>query len=201
MRLPWIRPIVMAFALALPMSGVAAATAYPARLAGVVMPDTWTVDGKALVLNGIGLRTYSILGIHIYVAGLYLRHPDHDAESILGSPALKVLRIHFVHAVRAARVRRAWWKGLTSNCTPPCTVSASLLHRFLDAVRPVRAGEDFTFVFDQYGANVYEGSRVLGRIPNAQFARLMLAVFIGGHTAQPKLKRELLGIGEKLSAQ
>jgi hypothetical protein len=39
--------------------------ARPAELDGVQLPDTLQVDGKTLHLNGYGLRTYSILGIHI----------------------------------------------------------------------------------------------------------------------------------------
>ena len=201
MRSHRVRSFVLAGAIALPMGGVAATTAYAAKVAGIVMPDFRTVNGVNLVLNGIGLRTYSILRINIYVAGLYLTHPDHDARSILASRSMKVLRIHFVHFVSGAQVRRAWRKGLIRNCRQPCTLSTSLLHRFLHAVRPVRAGESFTFVFDQWGADVYEGGRLLGRIANPRFSRLMLAVFIGHHTTQPTLKRELLGIGEKLSAR
>lgn len=190
-----IRSVALALVLALPIAGRAASASPPARLDGVTMPRTWTVDGTALRLNGIGARTYSFLGIRIYVAGLYLKHRDDDASAILASRAPKVLLIHFVHGVSAARVRRAWRRGLTRNCTPPCSLPKPLLTRFLDAVRPVRRGEIFTFVFGRRGADVYEGAGLLGRIADPAFSRLMLAVFIGRHTAQPRLKRELLGRG------
>jgi Chalcone isomerase-like len=52
--------------------------AHAAELDGVQFPDTQLVDGKTLHLNGYGLRTYSILGIHIYVAGLYVEHLSTD---------------------------------------------------------------------------------------------------------------------------
>ena len=45
-----------------------------AALDGLQVPDTLQVDGRALHLNGYGLRTYSILAIHIYVASLYLEN-------------------------------------------------------------------------------------------------------------------------------
>ena len=47
-------------------------------LDGVQLPATLQVDGKSLQLNGFGLRTYSLLGIHIYVAALYLEHLGTD---------------------------------------------------------------------------------------------------------------------------
>jgi Chalcone isomerase-like len=36
-------------------------------------------------LNGIGLRTFSVLGIRIYVAGLYLERRNSDTDTILHS--------------------------------------------------------------------------------------------------------------------
>ncbi len=42
-------------------------------------------------LNGSGLRTYSILGIHIYAASLYLEHLSTDPEHIIHSPETKLL--------------------------------------------------------------------------------------------------------------
>jgi Chalcone isomerase-like len=44
--------------------------AHAAQFEGVQIPDTLEVDGKTLHLNGYGLRKYSILGIHIYIASL-----------------------------------------------------------------------------------------------------------------------------------
>ena len=73
------------------LSGSAAA----AQLAGVALPDAVTLDGAELHLNGIALRTYSWLRIRIYVAGLYLEHPSHDADAILRSPEEKLLVVRF----------------------------------------------------------------------------------------------------------
>ena len=54
-----------------------------AVLDGVTFPDTQTVAGRRLVLNGTALRTYSILRVHIYVAALYLERPSSNAAQIL----------------------------------------------------------------------------------------------------------------------
>ena len=53
---------------------VAVSVAHAADLDGVSMPDVRVVNGTQMRLNGIGLRTFSVLGIRIYVAGLYLVH-------------------------------------------------------------------------------------------------------------------------------
>jgi hypothetical protein len=69
--------------------------AHPAELDGVQVPDALQVDGRTLHLNGYGLRTYSILGIHIYVASLYLEHLSTSAEEIIRSPETKLLLVRF----------------------------------------------------------------------------------------------------------
>ena len=68
------------------------AMAAAAELDGVVMPDKQDVAGYHLVLNGLGLRTYSILRVHIYVAGLYLERRTIDPNAILSSSQPKLLR-------------------------------------------------------------------------------------------------------------
>lgn len=69
--------------------------ARPAELDGVQLPDTLQVDGRTLHLNGYGLRTYSILGIHIYIASLYLEHLSTNPEEIIRSPETKLLLVRF----------------------------------------------------------------------------------------------------------
>ncbi len=163
------------------------------RLAGVNMPLTETVGTTKLVLNGIGLRTYSMLGIHIYVAGLYLQQPSHDANAILASPGIKLVQMHFVHNVSVAAMRGAWRRGLMKNCVAPCVLSQSLLAQFLAALRPVSAGENVTIEFRPDGAQAYYNGVSVGYINDPSFARLMLAVFIGQNATVPSLKRALLG--------
>jgi hypothetical protein len=49
-----------------------------AELDGTQIPATLQVGGKTLHPNGFGLRTYSILGIHIYAASLYFERPSNN---------------------------------------------------------------------------------------------------------------------------
>jgi hypothetical protein len=168
----------------------------PARaavLAGVTMPDTQQVGGMAFRLNGIGLRTYSILGIHIYVAGFYLQHPNSDADAVLRSPDPKLLMIHFVHDVDAANARKAWQDGFEQNCVAPCAVSQPEIQRFLAAVAPIRAGEESMLLFTPTGVQFTVNGKPAGDVPDPAFSRLILATFIGREPPTPRLKRQLLG--------
>ena len=100
-------------------ASVALSAAHAADLEGVTMPDTRVVDGMQMRLNGIGLRTFSALGIRIYVAGLYLERRNGDPETILHSPERKLLDIRFLRDVDAEDARKAWRESFEQNCMPP----------------------------------------------------------------------------------
>ena len=53
------------------------------ELAGVNLPDTTTVAGAMLKLNGMGTRKK--LFFKIYVGGLYVKAPTHDAAAIIAT--------------------------------------------------------------------------------------------------------------------
>lgn len=186
-------PHWLVLGVTLAFSGFGPRSVEAAQLAGVTLPNATTVGAIKLVLNGIGLRTYSVLAVHIYIAGLYLQHPSHDANVILSSPGIKLLQLHFVHAVDVDKMRAVWRTELVKNCMAPCELSQAALSQFLAALQPVRAGEDVTLVFKRDGLDASYNGISVGHIADTQFTRLMLAVFIGQNASEPRLKRELLG--------
>jgi hypothetical protein len=164
-----------------------------AELDGVQLPDTLQADGKTLQLNGFGLRTYSLLRLHIYVAALYLEHPSTDPEAIIRSPETKLLTVRFVRSVSANEARSAWRDGLKNNCQPPCHLDPEDVARFLAGMRAMQAGDSYFLLFTQQGATVTVNGQQIGTISQRQFAEAMLATFLGLRPASPRLKRELLG--------
>ena len=165
-----------------------------ATLDGIAMPDTRVVDGTRMRLNGIGLRTYSIFGLHIYVAGLYLERQDNNPNSILHSPERKLLDIRFLRDVGVADARKAWQDGFANNCRlPDCYIDPRDIERFLEAVPPIHRGDETILLFSPKGADVTFDGRPLGDITDPHFAETLLATFIGPVPPTPLLKRELLG--------
>ena len=54
---------------------------------GVTVPATRTVDGTTVKLNGVGLRTATMLKIKVYVMPLYLEEPSSDRRPSSTRPA------------------------------------------------------------------------------------------------------------------
>jgi hypothetical protein len=166
--------------------------AHAVELDGVQVPATIQVGGKTLYLNGYGERTYSVLGIHIYAASLYLEHLSTDPEEIIQSPETKLLSVRFEHAVNADQAREAWRTGLANNCIAPCHLDPQDVETFLSRVPAMSSGEYFYLEFSQNKAVVSANGEQIGTIPQPQFANAMLATFLGPHPASPELRQELL---------
>ena len=167
-----------------------------AQMDGVSMPDHQTIYGTELRLNGIGLRTYSIFGIHIYVAALYLEQRTDNSSSIISSRGLKLLVIRFLHDVTAEEARKAWQEGFEQNCQLPCYLDPHDVQRFLADVPSVHRGDVTALLFTPKGVEITHAGRLVGRIGDPHFAEIILSTFIGLVPPTPQLKRELLGINE-----
>jgi hypothetical protein len=165
---------------------------HAAELDGVELPATLQANGDTLQLNGFGLRTYSLLGIHIYVAALYLQHPSTDAEQIIRSPETKLLIVRFERNVSADAARQAWRDGLDNNCVAPCQLDPGDVARFLADIPAMHAGDNYTLLFTRSSASVSVSGRPVGVISRPEFAAAMLATFLGPRPASEKLKQELL---------
>jgi hypothetical protein len=173
--------------------------ALPARAAtldDVTLPDTYTVDGHTLILNGIGVRAYSIFRVHIYVAGLYLTRPNHDAAAILASPEPKVVRMQFIHGGSKSEVQDHYREGLANECADGGCDPADKadFERLVAAAPGVQAGDTSTFVFVGKGFRVLANDRLIGEFNNPDLAYHMLAGFIGKHPPTRELRSQLLGL-------
>lgn len=164
-----------------------------AELGGVAMPDQMDVAGHHLVLNGLGLRTYSILRVHVYVAGLYLERRSTDPNAILGSSQPKMLRFVFLRDVGAEDARKSWRDALERNCPTPCRLPADNVGRFLAAIPSVHKGDTNTLLFTARGVEFLINGQPAGRVENPDFRQVILSTFIGPSPTSEEVKAGLLG--------
>src|ERR1700684_123586 len=184
-----IRKLILATVVALAPLSLARA----ADLNGVAMPDTRMADGTQVQLNGIGLRTFSVLRIPIYVAGLYLERRNDNPDAIMHSTETKLLDIRFLRDVDAEAARKAWVEGFEGNCKKPCSLDPHDVQRFLAAVPTVHNGDETTLLFSPNAVGVRLQGQPMSAINDPHFAEIMLATFIGDEPPTPRLKRQLLG--------
>jgi hypothetical protein len=164
-----------------------------ATLEGETLPDSYTVDGQSLVLNGIGLRTLTIFHIDAYVAGLYLPRRSHDAAQILASPEPKIILLKFIRSASKQRVEQQYREGEANNCGKgECAPSDQTdFERLVAAAPAVEAGDTSTYIFTTKGVRVFANDRMIGDFTDRDLAYRLLSGFIGAHPPSPALRREM----------
>jgi len=167
--------------------------AHAAEFGGVKIPDRLSVNGKTLYLNGFGRRTYSIVGIHIYGASLYLEHFSTNPDEIIRSPETKLLMFRFEHKVSADEARNAWREGLKSSCMIPCHLDPDDVERFLSKMPAMLVGDNFSLLFTENAVTVTSNGQQIGAITQRRIVEAMLATFLGPRPASLTLEQELLG--------
>ena len=184
-----------ALLLGLAGSAVLPGTAGAATLGGATLPDTYPVEGQALVLNGIGLRTLTIFNVRAYVAGLYLPQRSGNAPQIMASHGSKVVLLQFLHAASKAQVEGQYRAGEQKNCAGGACDPADLkaFEALIAAAPAVEPGDTSTYVFTDGRVRVYANQRVIGDFRNRDLAFHLLEGFIGAHPPSEDLKRALLG--------
>ena len=164
-----------------------------AEKAGVSMPDTFDMDGTALVLNGLGLREATALKVDVYVAGLYLPTKQTDAEAILASGDPWRIHMKFVRKVGKKSITDAWSTGFKKNVKGHADMKAKIaeLNGMMDRVAK---GDTMTFQFvPGTGLTVEINGTAKGTVAGDAFGRGMLAVFLGRKPPNAGLKKGLLG--------
>ncbi|MCB8876867.1 chalcone isomerase family protein [Acidisoma silvae] len=170
-----------------------AVPACAAQLNGVTFPDRVSAGSAELTLNGVALRTASVLRVPVYVAGLYLEHPSHDADFVVTSSQVKLLRFVFLRDVGQPKVRKTWQRSLAESCVSPCYLSPNDVAQFLGRVPAMHKGDVADVLFTPHGADFTVNSRDLGWVTDPNFARVILLSYIGPAASSPAVRKGILG--------
>lgn len=185
MRRPLV-PVLLAAALCLP-------TADAGSLGGVTMPETMTVAGEKLQLNGMGLRKK--LWIKVYVGGLYLQQPSSSPQVVATSDQVKRMRMRFL-TDRATREKLsdAWYEGFAANCGADARRLSSEIDRFVGWFGDMSDGDvvDITYV-PGTGTTVAVNGAEEGTIPGEAFADALFMVWVGPEPPSGDFKEGILG--------
>lgn len=162
---------------------------------GITMPDDVQVNGKKLVLNGMGLRTKSMFKVHVYVAGLYLPAKTDDAAKIVSTEEEKRLVMHFVHDVEKGKLVDAWKDGIEANVEKETRKKLTdNLEKLCGWMDDVKVGDEMTFTYiPKKGLEVNVKGAVKGTIETWEFASNFLKIWFGAEPPTEELKNGLLG--------
>ncbi len=178
-----------------PLTGAAALLVAAAALAftvdGVKIPDTVTVEGKTLKLNGAGMRKKAIF--RVYVASLYLETASTDGASIVASSEMKSMRLHMVRNVEGSKISGAIVEGFENNSKDAMPKLKSRLDQLAKMIPDVKEGDEIalTWIPDK-GTQIEVRGTNAGVIEGRDFADALFAVWLGPNPVQDDLKTALL---------
>ena len=177
---------------------IAALPASALEIAGVKVPDTTTVDGKTLTLNGAGLRTKSFLKVKVYVAALYVTQPSADPAALVALDAPKVIRMTLLRDVDRASMLSAFRDGIEANSPTQAAALAPKLKQ-VEAAFPAEFKEGqvmaVTYVPGQGTTVGLEGVKGVA-IEGKDFADALFRIWLGPKPTDgglEDLKAALLG--------
>ncbi len=163
--------------------------AFAGTLAGVTLPDSATVGGKALVLNGMGLREKYMLDI--YVGGLYLPTKTTDASKAINDDVPKRIVMHMVRGLSKDQLSETMMESLNAASQPAGRAAAPTLAGWME---DVDSGEQIVLDYvPGTGCTVTVDGRKKGTIPGVDVMQALWGVYLGPKPPTSALKNGLLG--------
>jgi len=160
---------------------------------GVELPDTVQLGASRLRLNGAGVREKFFFDI--YVAGLYLKRPQHDAAHILAQDGPWRMVMHFLYRkVGKNKLDEGWEEGFRANLK---SAERKRLRPAIDRFKAFfpdlrRDDEVWLDHLPGKGVTVTLNGQILGRVEGEGFAVALLRIWLGEEPVTRSLKEALL---------
>jgi len=167
-------------------------SAQAATYKDVTVPDTVTVGGQPLVLNGMGLRTKFFF--KIYVGALYLPQKATITEAVMAESGPDRILMHMIYDVSKEQFADAWNDGFHANNPGMTGGLQSDLAQFLAYFGSSKKGDVITMDYiPGKGTQISWNGAFRGNIPGEDFHKALLNVFLGPKPPTKALKKGLLG--------
>lgn len=173
---------------------VPAGLVHAGKKEGVTMPDTVSVAGKNLVLNGMGLREATMLKVDVYVAGLYLESKSTDAAAIMSSNQVKRIHLVFKRDVERGEMTEALNEAFSKNAGDKKAALKPHMKTFSGWFSDLPEGSSMTLTHvPGKGLTLAINNKDKGTIANDDFAYVIFAGWLGNKVGDGALKKQLLG--------
>ena len=165
------------------------------EIKGVKVDETAQVGGKALVLNGAGIRQKMVF--KVYVAGLYLTHKQADANAVINDTGNKRVSMHFLRELSAEKLLHGMNEGFEdNNSAAEMTAIEPQMKAFrqmMTSAKAVKEGYVIVLDYTSAGTSVNLNGKALGNVEGAAFNQALLRVWLGAKPVDATLKKAMLG--------
>ena len=172
-------------------------SAQAADIGGVKVEDTATVAGKALVLNGGGMR--QIFVVKVYAAALYLSEKKTSAADVQALTTAKRIALHIQREINSDEFGQLFITSMNKNSSKE--EKAKVINQtvkfgeMFSNLPPVKKGDIVTldWVPGSGTVSTLNGKQIGETLPDIAFYNAVLRIWIGENPVQSDVKRGLLG--------
>ncbi|ATB32378.1 chalcone isomerase family protein [Melittangium boletus] len=172
-----------------------ALSALPANakeIAGVKFPDTASVDGQELKLNGVGLRKKVVF--KVYAVGLYLQTPSKDASKVISSEQIKRVRMSMLRDLEKKQITDAIVEGFKKNAGSNLSALQARLDTFAAGIPDLKEGQELVLTYAPgKGTSIESSSGQKLSVEGKDFADALFSVWLGASPVDGSLKKGMLG--------
>lgn len=157
----------------------------------VRMPDTVTISGKEVKLNGMGLRKKFVFDV--YVAGLYVELPSRDAAEILASDQVKRMTLFMLRDLSKDKITEALRDGFEKNAKDQMPAWKDRFDQLSAMIPEAKKGSTIVITYLPGTGTMLSTSTTRSVIPGKDFADALFSVWLGQYPVDDGLKKGLLG--------
>lgn len=158
------------------------------------LPNTMTVEGTDLVLNGAGMREKVIFDL--YAGGLYLASKKSDAAAIVNADETMAMKLDIVSGmVSSKKMIGAVDDGFDASMNGDTSALDAQITKFKGffSDKIVKTNVfDIAYVKGK-GTVVSKNGKEVGMIPGLEFKKALFGIWLGSDPADDDLKEAMLG--------
>ena len=165
------------------------------KVADVEIPDTLTAEGTQLNLNGAGVRTKWFMDI--YVGGLYLAQPSHDAANIVKADEPMAIKLHMVSGmVTSDKMKSSTMEGFENATGGNMAPIKPQIDKFISVFdEEIKQGDEFDLVYvPSKGVEIFKNGDLKDTVDGGmEFKKALFGIWLSDKPAQENLKKSMLG--------
>ncbi len=164
------------------------------KVGDATLPNTMTMEGTSLTLNGAGLREKLVFDL--YAGGLYLTSKSSNASSIINADETMTIKLHILSKLvtnkkMVSAVNDGFEKSLDGNTAAMSNKIEKFKGFFSDKIVK---GNIFDIAYVKgKGSVVYKNGTEIGVIEGLDFKKALFGIWLGEDPADGDLKEGMLG--------
>ncbi|WP_372964081.1 chalcone isomerase family protein [Marinobacter sp.] len=178
------------------LTGALAAPVHALEVGGVDVPDTYSVVGQELQLNGAGTRSKWFMDL--YVGGLYVQDKVSDGQAVINADEPQAITLHITSGmITSERMTEATLDGFKAATGGDLSAIQSDVDQFMAVFQEeIKEGDIFELVYvPGNGIQVMKNGEQKDTVGNFEFKKALFGIWLSDKPAQKDLKAKMLGNG------